>query len=169
MLTHCLFSQDPTSKVSTGAIQQDGWGYAAMAAIYLNAFIICATWQGITWTYASEIFPLDIRMLCVAITTCTTWIGSFTIARITPHMITSLGYGTYFFFGAVLVLMGVWALFFVPETKGVSLEDMDGLFSVPTSKICWAQMRGKPMPLPAGSSNDADSITAEKGQAKHVD
>ncbi|KAJ1324552.1 MFS transporter SP family sugar:H+ symporter [Microdochium nivale] len=160
---------DPTSKVSTGAIQQDGWGYAAMAAIYLNAFIICATWQGITWTYASEIFPLDIRMLCVAITTCTTWIGSFTIARITPHMITSLGYGTYFFFGAVLVLMGIWALFFVPETKGVSLEDMDGLFSVPTSKICWAQMRGKPTPLPAGSGNDADSITAEKGQAKHLD
>lgn len=26
------------------------------------------TWQGITWVYCSEIFPFDIRLLCVAIT-----------------------------------------------------------------------------------------------------
>jgi len=158
---------DPTSKVSTGAIQQDAWGYVAMAAIYANAFIICATWQGITWTYASEIFPLDIRMLCVAITTCTTWIGSFTIARITPHMLSALNAGSYFFFGAVLTLMGIWAFFFVPETRGVPLEEMDSLFSVPTSKTCWAQIRGKP--LPVATSADADSISAEKGEVKHLD
>ena len=65
-----------------------------MVAVYLNAFIICATWQGITWTYASEIFPLDIRMLCVSLTTADTWLGSFIIARSTPYMISDLGYGT---------------------------------------------------------------------------
>lgn len=138
-----------------------------MAAIYANAFIICATWQGITWTYASEIFPLDIRMLCVAITTCTTWIGSFTIARITPYMLSSWGYSTYFFFGSVLLLMGVWAFFFVPETRGFTLEEMDSLFAVPTSKTCWAQIRGKPLPLP--THGDTDSVTAEKGEVKHLD
>ena len=62
-----------------------------MVAVYLNAFIICATWQGITWTYASVIFPLDIRMLCVPLTTADTWLGSFIIARSTPYMISDLG------------------------------------------------------------------------------
>lgn len=59
-------------------------------------------------------------MLCVAITTADTWLGSFIVARTTPYMITGLGYGTYFVFGGVVMLMGIWAFFFVPETKGES-------------------------------------------------
>lgn len=43
-------------------------------------------------------------------------------------MITSLGYGTYMFFGTLMVLMGIWAFFFIPETKGLTLEEMDRLF-----------------------------------------
>lgn len=59
-------------------------------------------------------------MLCTAITTADQWLWSFIISRTTPYMITSLGYGTYMFFGALMIVMGFWALFFVPETKGRS-------------------------------------------------
>lgn len=116
-----------------------------MVCVYVNAFIICATWQGITWTYASEIQPLDIRMLCVSITTADTWLGSFIIARSTPYMISDLGYGAYFFFASILVAMGAWSFFFVPETKGISLEEMDSLFLRPMHKVVWAQLRGRPI------------------------
>ena len=58
-------------------------------------------------------------MLCVALTTADTWLGSFIIARATPYMISDLAYGAYFFFSAILVCMGIWAFFFVPETKGM--------------------------------------------------
>lgn len=109
---------DPVAAAAAGTTARSAAGYVAMVAVYLNAFIICATWQGITWTYASEIFPLDIRMLCVSLTTADTWLGSFIIARSTPYMISDLGYGAYFFFGAILICMGVWAFFCVPETKG---------------------------------------------------
>lgn len=57
-------------------------------------------------------------------------------------MITSLGYGTYMFFGALMVIMGFWALFFIPETKGRSLEDMDRLFKTSTcSSVCDSLLR----------------------------
>ena len=59
-------------------------------------------------------------MLCTAITTADQWLWSFLISRTTPYMITSLGYGTYMFFGALMILMGFWAFFFVPETKGMA-------------------------------------------------
>ncbi|KAJ4353526.1 uncharacterized protein N0V89_005256 [Didymosphaeria variabile] len=138
---------DPAAAALRGDVTRDGWGYLAMVCVYVNAFIICATWQGITWTYASEIFPLDIRMLCVSLTTADTWLGSFIIARSTPYMISDLGYGAYFFFASILLCMGIWAFLFVPETKGVSLEEMDALFMRPMHQVVWAQIRKRPLPI----------------------
>ena len=43
-------------------------------------------------------------------------------------MITDITYGTFIFFGSCTVLAFLFAFFFVPETKGVALEDMDILF-----------------------------------------
>lgn len=156
---------DPAAAAARGEVSRDGWGYLAMVCVYVNAFIICATWQGITWTYASEIFPLDIRMLCVALTTADTWLGSFIIARSTPYMISDLGYGAYFFFSTILVCMGIWSFFFVPETKGVTLEEMDALFVKPTHKVVWAQMRGPPVTEDMDLRREASGSTVdgEKG------
>lgn len=36
-------------------------------------------------------------------------------------MITGLGYGTFFVFGGIVIIMGIWAFIFVPETKGKCL------------------------------------------------
>lgn len=117
-----VMKADPINNMD---VSRDGWGYLAMVAVYVHAFVICATWQGITWTYCSEIFPLDIRMLCVSLTTADTWVGSFVIARSTPYMISDLGYGAYFFFSGILVCMGIWAFLMVPETKGEFTSSFD--------------------------------------------
>jgi hypothetical protein len=156
-----VLKADPAAAAAAGDTTRDGWAYLAMVAIYFNAFIICATWQGITWTYASEIFPIDIRMMCVAITTADTWLGSFIIARSTPYMISDLGYGTYFMFGSFVVGMGIWSFFCVPETKGVALEDMDALFSQSTVKTVWNQLRGRKL---GGDVDLADQLKQEKTQ-----
>ncbi|KAF2161116.1 hypothetical protein M409DRAFT_69970 [Zasmidium cellare ATCC 36951] len=128
-----VFKADPTATAEAGVTSRSGAGYFAMVCVYLYGLIYCATWQGITWVYCSEIFPLDIRMLCVAITTADQWLWSFIISRTTPYMITSLGYGTYFFFASLMVAMGLWAYFFVPETKGKTLEDMEPIFGAPNA------------------------------------
>ncbi|KAL0931276.1 uncharacterized protein CTRU02_214011 [Colletotrichum truncatum] len=158
-----VMKADPAAAAAAGTVTRDGWGYLAMACVYINGVIICATWQGITWLYASEVQTLEIRMLAVSITTATTWLGSFIIARSTPYMISDLGYGAYFFFSSILMLMGIWAFFFVPETKGLTLEDMDALFMNPTHKTVWAQMRGKDV-ISAGRAR-SPSITDEKFEA----
>ncbi|KAL3424468.1 quinate permease [Phlyctema vagabunda] len=124
---------DPTRTAAEGDIKQTGAGYFAMVCVYLYGFIYCMTWQGITWVYCSEIFPHDIRLLCVALTTADQWLWSFIISRSTPYMITSLGYGTYMFFGSLMILMGFWAWWAIPETKGRTLEEMESLFGVPAA------------------------------------
>ncbi|KFY70139.1 hypothetical protein V499_09425 [Pseudogymnoascus sp. VKM F-103] len=127
-----VFKADPATAAASGHVSQSAAGYIAMVCVYLYGFIYCATWQGITWVYCSEIFPHDIRLLCVALTTADQWLWSFVISRTTPYMITSLGYGTYMFFGTLMVLMGFWAYFFIPETKGKTLDEMDELFGAPS-------------------------------------
>lgn len=47
------------------------------------------------------------------------------IGKITPIMIADISYGTFFFYGACCVIMGLIVYVFLPETKGRSLEEMD--------------------------------------------
>ncbi|CAE6447840.1 unnamed protein product [Rhizoctonia solani] len=129
-----VFVADPATRAATGQFTRNGWGYLAMVCVYLYGLIYCMTWQGITWVYCSEIFPIRIRMLCVALTTADQWLWSFIVSRTTPYMITSLGYGTYFFFASLMIVFGIWAYFFIPETKGKTLEDMDRIFGVPNAQ-----------------------------------
>ena len=56
---------------------------------------------------------------------------NFVIARSVPYMITNIGFGTYFVFASFLSISIPFVYFLVPETKGLSLEDMDQLFGVP--------------------------------------
>lgn len=43
-------------------------------------------------------------------------------------MVEGIGYGTYIFFASFCVLAGLFGWFFVPETAGKTLEQMDAVF-----------------------------------------
>lgn len=38
---------DPVAAAAAGNTVRTGWGYLAMVAVYVNAFIICATWYAL--------------------------------------------------------------------------------------------------------------------------
>ncbi|KAM5350408.1 hypothetical protein ACJ41O_006913 [Fusarium nematophilum] len=126
-----VMKSDPTAVAAAGETNMSGWGYLAMVCVYLYGVIYCATWQGITWLYASEIYPLYLRSLCMALTIADERLWSYTVSRSTPYMISDIGYGTYFFFGALMVCMGFWAWWCIRETKGIPIEEMDALFGAP--------------------------------------
>ncbi|KAL0634273.1 hypothetical protein Q9L58_006810 [Maublancomyces gigas] len=75
---------DPAAAAARGEFTRSGWGYLAMVCVYLYGMIYCMSWQGTTWVYCAEIFPIGIRMLCVALTTADQWLWSFIISRTTP-------------------------------------------------------------------------------------
>jgi MFS family permease len=102
--------------------------YAAVTFIYIFAVGFCFSYAGVPWIYCSEIFPLRIRALGMAICTATHWLFNFVIARSVPYMVSNIGYGTYFVFASCLTLSIPFVYFFVPETKGLSLEEVDVLF-----------------------------------------
>lgn len=80
----------------------------------------------VMWTLLSEIFPNKLRGLAISIMGFWNSIVSFSVATIFPVQLEYLGSSTTYlifsFFG-LLTLLFVWR--FVPETKGVSLEELE--------------------------------------------
>jgi MFS transporter, SP family, sugar:H+ symporter len=66
----------------------------------------------------------------------TQWLFNFVIAKITPIMLSTITYGTFLLFGACCVLMCVYTVFCVPETKNVPLESIHLLFEGQIIKGC---------------------------------
>ncbi|KAI9486579.1 MAG: general substrate transporter [Benjaminiella poitrasii] len=107
----------------------DAKGYVAMVCVYVFAIGYEFSWGPIVWIVCSEIYPTRIRAIALSLTTAFNWAMNATIAKVTPIMIANITYGTYFFFGTMAVIMGVFAYVFLPETRGRSLEEIDALFN----------------------------------------
>ncbi|OAA41715.1 General substrate transporter [Metarhizium rileyi] len=109
------------------------FGYVAITCIYLWAAIFQFGWGPACWILVSEIPTARLRAANVALGSGTQWLFNFVMARTVLTMQNTMGYkgyGMFFMFGGFDVLMGVFVFFFVPETKGLSLERMDELFGM---------------------------------------
>ncbi|KAI1827079.1 general substrate transporter [Xylaria intraflava] len=81
------------------------------------------------WVYGSEIFPTAFRARGLNFSASAGSIGSVVTTQIWPVGIEAIGSNIYFFFMAINLACIPIILKFYPETKGVSLEDMDALFA----------------------------------------
>ncbi|KAJ7285303.1 quinate permease [Mycena rebaudengoi] len=103
-------------------------GISAVAFIYIWTAAYGPSWNGTPWVMASEVFPQHVRTLTQSLLAASQWIWQFVIARATPYMFESMGYGTYLFFGLLTLVGGVYVYFIVPETAGIPIEEMDAIF-----------------------------------------
>ncbi|CAH0005406.1 unnamed protein product [Clonostachys byssicola] len=110
------------------------FGYVAITCIYLWAALFQFGWGPVCWILISEIPTARLRAPNVALGAATQWLFNFVIARTVLTMQNTMGtagYGMFFMFGSFDFIMGTFVYFFVPETKGLTLEKMDELFGVP--------------------------------------
>jgi sugar porter (SP) family MFS transporter len=93
--------------------------------LFISAF--ACGWGPVAWVYCAEMFPLQMRSLALGVTTCSCWIGNYLIAHFTPVLLEMLHFWTFIIF-AFFCGLGVMLSLWLPETQGVSLEDMPKLF-----------------------------------------
>ena len=95
--------------------------------IFLFLFIAAhAIGQGsVIWVFISEIFPNHLRGSGQAFGCSVHWILAAAIPAAVPFLFSTIGAGTVFlFFAFMMVLQLLWVHFMMPETKGVSLEEL---------------------------------------------
>ena len=99
----------------------------ANVPLFIFAFIAShAIGQGaVIWVFISEIFPNSVRASGMAWGSLTHWVFAAIIANVFPALAAKFGGGPIFaFFSAMMVLQLLYVWRMMPETKGVSLEDL---------------------------------------------
>merc|ERR1740138_1638422 len=114
-------------------IEEDmgGSGKATMLLSCLCGYITFfgVGWGGVAWVYPSEIFPMDVKEKAMSTSVGSQWLANFVVAFIVPLQVKMMkAWGTFAFYAVCLVVNFVAVYCFVPETKGVVLEDMDNIF-----------------------------------------
>ena len=95
--------------------------------IFLFVFIAShAIGQGaVIWVFISEIYPNHLRSAGQSFGTSTHWVLAAIIPSLVPLLFTSIGAGVVFaIFAFMMVLQLLFVYFWMPETKGVSLESL---------------------------------------------
>ncbi len=98
-----------------------------MLSFFLFYVFCCAiSISAVVWVLLSEMYPNSVRGLAMSIAGFSLWIGTYLIGQLTPWMLANLTPGGTFFLFAVMCvpyMLIVWKL--IPETAGMSLEDIE--------------------------------------------
>jgi sugar porter (SP) family MFS transporter len=110
-------SASATAEASTGGI---------VVLVSLLVFIAShAFGQGaVIWVFISEIFPNRLRARGQSLGSFTHWFMAAVISWTFPMFAEASGGFTFAFYAVMMVLQLLWVLFVMPETKGVSLEEI---------------------------------------------
>jgi len=107
---------------------EGAWGPIALVAANIFVVSFGASWGPVVWVLLGEIFPNRIRARALGIAAAAQWIANFVVTISFPPLASVslvLTYGLYALFAGLSFLF-VWR--FIPETRGLSLEEAQTLF-----------------------------------------
>ncbi|KAJ3481748.1 hypothetical protein NLI96_g7449 [Meripilus lineatus] len=125
----------------------EGQGRLAVVAlgIYLYGVAYSPGEGPVPFTYSAEAYPLYIRDIGMSLSTAVLWFFNFVVAITFPRLLGAFQpQGAFGWYAAWNIVGFVLILLFVPETKALSLEELDQVFSVPTHVHAAYQLKALP-------------------------
>ncbi|KAI0506022.1 high-affinity glucose transporter RGT2 [Xylaria bambusicola] len=107
---------------------------ASIAFIAIFIFFFASTWGPLCWVVTGEIFPLKTRAKSLSLTTASNWLLNFIIAFVTPYLVdygpnyANLQSKVFFIWFGACFLCIAFVYFYIYETKGLSLEEVDEMY-----------------------------------------
>jgi sugar porter (SP) family MFS transporter len=100
-------------------------GWLAIVCLALFKVSFSMSWGGVTGILLGEIFPLKVRGTAMSLAAFANWTGNLFVGLFFPVLV-GIGTGFVFYLFAVVgVISCLFALRFVPETRGKSLEAIE--------------------------------------------
>ncbi|KAF2265562.1 high-affinity glucose transporter ght2 [Lojkania enalia] len=114
-------ARPPTEYESSGIVM------IVSACMFIASFAM--TWGPFAWVVIGETFPLRTRAKQASLATACNWLGNFMIAFLTPFANSGIGFAFGFVFFGTNLAAAVIVYFFLYETKSLSLENVDAMYS----------------------------------------
>ena len=93
-----------------------------------SATAMCSSWP-VVWTVINEVFPAPLRSRGVALATAVNWGSAWLVSQFFLSLVTAIGSSLTFGLLALLCVAGwLWIYRAVPETKGLTLEQVQELW-----------------------------------------
>ena len=102
----------------------------AMAGILGFIAFFAVSSGAVIWVYISEVFPNVVRAKGQALGCFTHWFMCTVISWAFPVVAESAGTWAFAFFALMMAVQLVWAVFFMPETKGGTIEDIEARLGI---------------------------------------
>ena len=111
-----------------------------LTGMYLFGIFYSPGQGPVPFVYSAESMPLYVRDLGMSMATAVLWLFNFILAVTFPRFQYSFGNtGAFGYYAAWCVVGWFMILFLVPETKSLTLEQLDARFSIPTkTHASWA-------------------------------
>ena len=148
-LGHCNDGVDGRQGRGSGRLagddQTDAKLGVVLMGIYAYACFYSPGFGPVPFTYAAEAFPLYIREIGMTYSTVVLWFFNSVLA-ITWFRMEEVfkPQGAFGWYAAWCVILWILTFFLLPETKALTLEELDIVFSVPTKKHASYQFRQIP-------------------------
>ncbi|KZT02237.1 general substrate transporter [Laetiporus sulphureus 93-53] len=103
-------------------------GDILIAFAVLHVFTYGLFWGPTPWVYLAESFPLRVRPKCIALGSAANWVWNFLLSFFSPRIAARIGPLILLIFFGMLLFGFVYVYLFIPETVGLSLEEVDELY-----------------------------------------
>jgi len=105
-------------------------GWIAPLSICVLLFIGNGGYGTLIWVVMAELLPPRVRATANAIVICMGFILGFVMSKTFVDLIDAIhASGTFWLYGAVCLVGTLYTIFFVPETKGKTIEEIQQMFS----------------------------------------
>ncbi|KAH7327800.1 hexose transporter [Stachybotrys elegans] len=106
--------------------QGPGVAMIVLACLFILGY--ATTWGPIIWALQAEIFPSRYRAKGMALSTASNWTWNFLIAFFTPFITSDIDFALGYVFAGCNLAAAVIVYFFVIESKGRTLEEIDTMY-----------------------------------------
>ncbi|CAI4364823.1 BDN_1c_G0011810.mRNA.1.CDS.1 [Saccharomyces cerevisiae] len=118
-------------------------------------FCFATTWAPIAYVVISETFPLRVKSKAMSVATAANWLWGFLIGFFTPFITGAINFYYGYVFMGCMVFAYFYVFFFVPETKGLTLEEVNDMYAegvLPWKSASWVPTSQR------GANYDADAL-----------
>jgi len=115
------------SLIVVGFLFLSGHTQGVLLLIFILTFIasFAIGYGPVIWVLLSEIYPTRVRGRAMSVATLTLWVGTAIVGQVVPWMLDVLTPAVTFFIFALCCIPVPFILRKIPETKGLSLEEIE--------------------------------------------